>query len=90
MVSPIRAERVTANDLGIVDNHAVITKLKAFENSMQRYSMEVQAKAEIVTELMERYQDQVSGNVQKFIDTHDIDIVKRFYLDSVLTPSEMA
>lgn len=90
MVSPLRAERLTANDLGIIDNHAVITKLKAFENSMQRYTMDVQSKAEIITELVEKYHDQVSRNVQKFIDTHDIDIVKRFYLDSVLTPSELA
>lgn len=52
--------------------------------------MDVQSKSEIITELHDRYEDQVNKNIMKFIYTHDIDLVKRFYTDSVLTPTEMA
>lgn len=79
-----------AQEIGIIENQAVIQKLKSFENSVQRYAMNVQAKSEIIGELIDRYSDQLNKNLMKFINTHDIDIVKRFYTDSVLTPSEVA
>lgn len=40
--------------------------------------------------MVDKYQDQINKNLMQFIKTHDIDIIKRFYTDTVLTPSEMA
>ena len=47
-------------------------------------------KQEKVDEILMRVEDQVSKCLNKFLKTHDTDLVKQFFTNTVLTPTQTA
>ena len=95
LASPIRTDnnRITFNNPDLdwsTDLQQIKSKLLAYENSLSRYVEGVSSKHEVVCQILGRYDDQLNGNVLKFVNTHDTDLVKSFYINSVLTPTEVA
>jgi 4-alpha-glucanotransferase len=43
-----------------------------------------------IAEIMSRVEYQVQNNVMKFIATHDVDLVRQYFTNTVLTPTETA
>lgn len=88
-VSPIRGEK-NLEGTWSGDTAGVIGSIKTFEASVSRLVNTVQSKREVVDELLRHYNDQLNNNLLKFISTHDNELVKKFYLETVLTPTEIA
>jgi len=40
--------------------------------------------------MVQRVDDQISNNLSKFLTTHDSDLVKNFFTNTILTPTETA
>lgn len=72
-------------DLGIIK-----AKLQAYDSSVAEWIGEQAAKQEKVEEIMNRVESQVEQVLSRFLTTHETDLVKQFFTNTVLTPTETA
>jgi len=72
-------------DLRVIKN-----KLQAYDNSVSKLMGEQAVKQEKVDEVLERVESQVEQALSRFLTTHDTDLVKQFFTNTVLTPTETA
>ena len=65
-------------------------KLQIYEMSVSQLLTSVGQKQDYMQEVIERTEDQVQNTLTKFLTTHDIDLVKQYFTNTVLTPTEVA
>ena len=73
------------SDLRLIKN-----KLEAYDGSVSELITEQAAKQERVEEILNRVETQVEHALSRFLTTHDTDLVRRFFTNTVLTPTETA
>ena len=62
----------------------------AYENSVNSMINNHVEKENKVNEMLAKYDNQIQNQVLKFVNTHDTDIVKNYFTNTVLTPTEAA
>lgn len=65
-------------------------KLVAYEGSINNLISDHQEKEQKINEILLKVENQVQNAVMKFVNTHDSDIVKSYFTNTVLTPTEAA
>jgi len=61
-----------------------------FDQSANQLMAELNEKQFKMEEIMKRIEDHVHVDLMKFLQTHDTDLVKQFFTNTVLTPTETA
>ena len=72
------------------DLREIKNKLVAYENSVNSMINNHNEKENKVNEILTKYDNQIQNQVLKFLNTHDIDMVKSYFTNTVLTPTEAA
>lgn len=66
------------------------TRLLDFDNSVNQFLAELSEKQFKMDELLRQVDEHVHAYLMKFLQTHDTDLVKQFFTNTVLTPTETA
>jgi hypothetical protein len=68
----------------------VKNKLSAYDDAVSRYINIGYKKYEKVQELHELLDKQVNQTLISFLSTHDSDLIKQYFTNTILTPTETA
>ena len=69
---------------------AIRNRLQGYDDSVSKLLGEQAVKQEKVEEALARVESQVEQALSRFLTTHDTDLVKQFFTNTVLTPTETA
>lgn len=66
------------------------TRLVDFDSAVNQFLAELTEKQFKMDELLRQVDEHVHTHLMKFLQTHDTDLVKQFFTNTVLTPTETA
>jgi len=72
------------------DLREIKNKLFTYENSVNSMISNHLEKETKVNEILIKYESQIQYQFIKFVNTHDTDMVKSYFTNTVLTPTEAA
>ena len=85
-----KSSNIPQNVVWNSDLREIKNKLAAYENSVTSMINNHMEKENKVNEILTKYDNQIQNQVLKFVNTHDSEIVKSYFTNTVLTPTEAA
>ena len=85
-----KSSNIPQNVVWNSDLREIKNKLAAYENTVNSMLNNHIEKENKVNEILIKYDSQIQNQVLKFVNTHDSEIVKNYFTNTVLTPTEAA
>lgn len=85
-----KSSNIPQNVVWNSDLREIKNKLAAYENSVSSMINNHIEKENKVNEILTKYDNQIQNQVLRFVNTHDSEIVKSYFTNTVLTPTEAA
>jgi hypothetical protein len=85
-----KSSNIPQNVVWNSDLREIKNKLAAYENTVNSMLNNHIEKENKVNEILIKYDNQIQNQVLKFVNTHDSEIVKNYFTNTVLTPTEAA